>query len=49
MVDPAAPLESVIEQVRQFEAVGADHVAVWFGPVDGFGDRMAALAGALEA
>ena len=47
--DPDVPLESMIEQVRKFEAVGADHVAVWFGPVDGFGDRMAALAGALEA
>ena len=40
---------AVTDQVRQYEAAGADHVAVWFGPVDGFGDRMTALARALEA
>lgn len=46
---PDVPVEAVADQVRQFESVGADHVAVWFGDADGFGDRMSALASALAA
>lgn len=45
--DPDVPVQAVTERVRRFEAVGADHLAVWFGGVDGFGDRMTALAESL--
>jgi probable F420-dependent oxidoreductase len=48
----AATLDGVpaaAERVRAFAAAGADHVAVWFGAPEGYADRMAALARALDA
>ncbi|RCV47560.1 TIGR03619 family F420-dependent LLM class oxidoreductase, partial [Marinitenerispora sediminis] len=34
----------VAAEARAFAAAGAGHVAVWFGPLDGFDDRMTAFA-----
>lgn len=36
-------LDDVLAEVEHWNAVGADHLAVWFGPYTGFGDRMAAF------
>lgn len=41
--DPGRPVEDVAAEVREWEAAGADHLAVWFGAADGFADRMTAL------
>lgn len=46
--DPNVPVDTVVEQARALESAGADHLAVWFGPVDGFADRMTTLARALH-
>lgn len=45
--DPAQTLDDAVAQVQAYEDAGADYVAVWFGDVDGFEQRMAALGEAL--
>lgn len=45
---PAAPVDTVVEEARALEAAGADHLAIWFGAIDGFADRMTTLAHALH-
>lgn len=44
--DADRSLDEAVAQVRAYEAAGADYVAVWFGDLDGFEERMTALAGA---
>ncbi len=46
--DPGTSLGAIVERARAFDAAGADHLAVWFGGLDGFEDRMTALADALS-
>ncbi|MFC4565454.1 TIGR03619 family F420-dependent LLM class oxidoreductase [Nocardiopsis mangrovi] len=41
---PGGSAAAAAETARAFARAGADHVAVWFGPEEGYGDRMAALA-----
>ncbi|MFC3997492.1 TIGR03619 family F420-dependent LLM class oxidoreductase [Nocardiopsis sediminis] len=41
---PGGSAAEVAETVRAFTRAGADHVAVWFGPEEGFAGRMADLA-----
>ncbi|MGW1076251.1 TIGR03619 family F420-dependent LLM class oxidoreductase [Streptomyces sp. NPDC002537] len=45
--DDARPLDDVVRRVRDWERAGPDDLALHFGPVDGFGRRMRALAARL--
>lgn len=45
--DPATTVDAVVEQARAYEAAGADELALWFGDLDGFEDRMATLSRAM--
>ncbi|MCX4746154.1 TIGR03619 family F420-dependent LLM class oxidoreductase [Kitasatospora sp. NBC_01287] len=46
--DPAVPIEQVLGELRAWDAAGAEHLAVWFGALDGFEQRMTALAAAAD-
>lgn len=46
--DSARPRAEAVEEVRAFAEAGADHLAVWFGALDGFDTRMAAYADELS-
>jgi probable F420-dependent oxidoreductase len=37
-------LDDIRTQIRDYEAAGADYVAIWFGELDGSDDRMTTLA-----
>jgi probable F420-dependent oxidoreductase len=45
--DPGVAVDTVVEQARTLEVTGADHLAIWFGDVDGFASRMATFAQAM--
>jgi probable F420-dependent oxidoreductase len=34
------PLADIVAEAEQWREVGADHLSVWFGAAEGFGDRM---------
>jgi probable F420-dependent oxidoreductase len=41
-------VEAACEEARAFEQAGADRVAIWFGPVSGFSERMRRFARAFR-
>ncbi|WP_309111212.1 TIGR03619 family F420-dependent LLM class oxidoreductase [Saccharothrix sp.] len=45
---PSGDVAKVVEEARAFGEAGAEAVAVWFSPVDGFADRMAEFAEAVR-
>ncbi|MEX2983596.1 TIGR03619 family F420-dependent LLM class oxidoreductase [Streptomyces sp. C36] len=47
--DESVPVAEVVRLVRAWEAAGAEHLALFFGPVAGFSRRMRALAQGLTA
>jgi probable F420-dependent oxidoreductase len=47
--DPHERVADVVDEARAWQAAGAEHLAVWFGAIDGFEWRMRALAAATRA
>lgn len=43
------PLETAVEEALEWQVAGAQHLAVWFGDVAGFEERMTILARAIES
>ena len=43
-----AELKRTVDEAHALAAAGADAVAIWFGPADGAGDRMAEFAAAFQ-
>ncbi|MFB8005872.1 TIGR03619 family F420-dependent LLM class oxidoreductase [Nocardia sp. NPDC056000] len=46
--DNAHPVDDLIDRIQEWNKAGADDLALHFGPVDGFGERMHTLAAALR-
>lgn len=44
----AHPVDDLIDRIQEWNKAGADDLALHFGPVDGFGERMHTLAAALR-